>query len=375
MNQLTAIIFRKWFYALATVLVSSALAFPFALLVMVTPAYAGGEHQLLKLAQLKLEGGATLPDAMVSYVTHGTLNADKSNAILLPSFYAGDHHGYDFLIGTDKALDPKNYFIIVTDMFANGLSSSPSNTSPPHDGPNFPEVSTRDNVNASYRLVTEKFGIKHLKAIIGSSMGAQQAYQWAVSYPDFMDGIVAYCGTAKEYPHGIVRLEGFKSALMADIAFDGGNYKKPPIKGLKAGARHWAGWGFSQEWYRRELYNQFGHKTVEDHLLKFWEPFFGSMDANNLISQAVTWQKNNVGNTAGIGGDHEKALRSIKARVLSMPSQTDLYFPPQYSEYEATQLTNVTLVPIPSIWGHIAGLGINTPDSEFLNQKIKEFLK
>ena len=375
MNQLATIIFRKWFYALAMFLVSSALAFPLALLVMATPAYAGGEHQLLKLGQLKLEGGATLPDAMVSYVTHGTLNADKSNAILLLSFYAGDHHGYDFLIGTDKALDPKNYFIIVTDMFANGLSSSPSNTSPPHDGPNFPEISTRDNVNASYRLVTEKFGIKHLKAIIGFSMGAQQAYQWAVSYPDFMDGIVAYCGTAKEYPHGVVRLEGFKSALMADIAFDGGNYKKPPIKGLKAGARHWAGWGFSQEWYRRELYNQFGHKSVEDHLLKFWEPFFGSMDANNLISQAVTWQKNNVGNTAGIDGDHEKALRSIKARVLSMPSQTDLYFPPQYSEYEATQLTNVTLVPIPSIWGHIAGLGINTPDSEFLNQKIKAFLK
>lgn len=375
MNQLATIIFRKWFYALAMFLVSSALAFPLALLVMATPAYAGGEHQLLKLGQLKLEGGATLPEAMVSYVTHGTLNADKSNAILLLSFYAGDHHGYDFLIGTDKALDPKNYFIIVTDMFANGLSSSPSNTSPPHDGPNFPEISTRDNVNASYRLVTEKFGIKHLKAIIGFSMGAQQAYQWAVSYPDFMDGIVAYCGTAKEYPHGVVRLEGFKSALMADIAFDGGNYKKPPIKGLKAGARHWAGWGFSQEWYRRELYKQFGHQTVEDHLLKFWEPFFGSMDANNLISQAVTWQKNNVGNTAGIDGDHEKALRSIKARVLSMPSQTDLYFPPQYSEYEATQLTNVILVPIPSIWGHIAGLGINTPDSEFLNQKIKAFLK
>ena len=111
MNPLAAIIFRKWFYALATFLVSSALAFPLALLVMATQAYAGGEHQLLKLGQLKLEGGATLSDAMVSYVTHGTLNADKSNAILLPSFYAGDHHGYDFLIGTDKALDPKNYFI------------------------------------------------------------------------------------------------------------------------------------------------------------------------------------------------------------------------------------------------------------------------
>ena len=375
MKSLASVNFRKLLCTRSTLFVSSLLALSLALLLLTTPAYAGGDHQILNLGSIELEAGTTLPNAKLSYVTHGALNADKSNAVLLASFYAGDHHGYDFLIGPGKALDPKQYFIIVADIFANGLSSSPSNTPSPHNGPNFPEISTRDNVKASHRLVTEKFGIKHLKAIIGFSMGAQQAFQWAVSHPDFADAIVAYCGSAKEYPHGIVRLEGFKSALMADNAFEEGNYKTPPAKGLKASARHWAGWGFSQEWYRRELYNNFGHKTVEDHLQKFWEPFFGSMDANNLISQALTWQKNNVGNTAGFNGDYEKALRSIKARVLSMPSQTDLYFPAQYAEHEATYIANATLVQIPSIWGHIAGLGINAPDSEFINQKIKEFLK
>ena len=337
-------------------------------------AIAGGDHQRFSLGDIQLEGGGSLPNAHLSYITHGTLNSGKSNAILVPSFYAGDHHGYDFLIGAGKALDPEHTFVIVTDMFANGLSSSPSNTPPPFAGPNFPEISTRDNVKAGYRLVTEKFGITHLKAVVGFSMGAQQAFQCAVSYPDLMDAIVAFCGSAKEYPHGVVRLEGFKSAVMADAAFEGGNYKTPPLKGLKAGGRHWAGWGLSQEWYRRELYKQFGHQTAEDHLQKFWEPFFGAMDANNLISQAVTWQKNSVGNTPGFDGNLEKALRSIKARVLSMPSRTDLYFPPQYAEYEATLIPRVKLVEIPSILGHIAGGGINAEDNDFLNRTIKAFL-
>lgn len=353
----------------------ATLAVPLVLLATGSEAYAGGEHQILNLRNFALEGGMTLPNAKLSYVTRGTLNADKNNAILVPSFYAGDHHGYDFLIGEGKALDPRTYFFIAMDMFGNGQSSSPSNTPAPFNGPNFPEVSTRDNVKAGYRLVTEQFGIKHLKAVIGFSMGAQQAFQWAVSYPAFMDVIVPYCGTAKEYPHGIVRLEGFKSAIMADAAFEGGNYEKPPLKGLKAAGRHWAGWGFSQEWYRRELYRQLGHQSIEDHLRDYWEAFFASKDANNLITQAVTWQRNNVGNTPGFNGDHEKALRSIKARVLYMPCQTDLYFPPQYAEFEAAYIRNVKLVSIPSVWGHSAGLGINAADNEFLNQTIKDFLK
>jgi homoserine O-acetyltransferase/O-succinyltransferase len=337
--------------------------------------YAGGQHQVFDLGDFAIESGATLPDAKLSFVTHGALNADKSNAVLLSSFYAGDHHGYDFLIGPGKALDPAKYFIVVIDMFGNGHSSSPSNTPAPFAGPAFPEISTRDNVTAGYRLVTEQFGIRHLKAVIGFSMGAQQAFQWAVSHPDFMGSIVPYCGSAKEYPHGVARLEGFKSAVMADAGFQDGQYTIPPVKGLKAGGRHWAAWGFSQEWYRLELYKQFGHASVEDHLQKFWEAFFGSQDANNLLTQAVTWQKNDVGNTRGFNGDYRKALRSIKARVLYMPCQTDLYFPPQYAELEASFIANVRLVPIPSIWGHIAGLGINETDNAFLNRTISDFLK
>lgn len=336
---------------------------------------AGGEHKVFDLGDFPLESGTTLTNARLSFVTHGTLNAQRSNAVLVPSAYAGDHHGYDFLIGPGKALDPAKYFIIATDMFGNGLSSSPSNTPAPFAGPDFPRVSVRDNVRATHRLVSERFGIKKLQAVVGFSMGAQQALQWAVSHPDAVEAIVPYCGSAREYPHGVVRLEGFKSAIMADAAFEDGRYKSPPLKGLRASGRHWAAWGFSQEWYRQELYRGFGHQSVEEHLRNFWEAFFSAQDANNLIAQAVTWQGNNVGDTPGFGGDLEKALRSIKARVLSMPCQTDLYFPPQYAESEARHLSNVRLKSIPSIWGHIAGLGINPADNAFIDAAIRDWLK
>ncbi|MBU25709.1 MAG: hypothetical protein CMD99_06735 [Gammaproteobacteria bacterium] len=116
---------------------------------------AGGGHKIFNLGDFDLENGIILPDAKLSYVTHGKLNKKKDNLILVPSAYLGDHHGFDFLIKEGKALDPAKYFIVATDMFQNGLSSSPSNTPEPFNGPNFPLIDTRDNVKAGYRLVTE----------------------------------------------------------------------------------------------------------------------------------------------------------------------------------------------------------------------------
>jgi homoserine O-acetyltransferase len=208
--------------------------------------FAHDDHDIFDLGNFKLESGEILPNAKLSYVTHGKLNKNRDNLILVPSAYLGDHHGFDYLIEPGKALDPDKYFIVATDMFQNGLSSSPSNTEAPFNGPNFPLISIRDNVYAGYRLITEVFKVKKIKGVVGFSMGAQHAFQWGVSYPNFMEKIVGIAGSAVEYPHGKVRLEGFISAIKADLSFDNGHYNLQPEKGLRAGGTHWASWGWSQ---------------------------------------------------------------------------------------------------------------------------------
>ena len=328
------------------------------------------------IPNFRTESGATLPQARVVYGTYGRLNAARDNAILLPSHYMADHHGYEWLIGPGKALDTAKVFLVATELFGNGHSSSPSNTPEPFHGPRFPVMTIRDNVEAVHQLLAQDLKITHLRAIIGFSMGAQQAFQWAVSYPAFADRIVATSGTAKTYPHGIVRLEGQIAALTADAAFKDGDYTAPPTKGIEAFATVWTAWLYSQEWWRRELWKADAKPgtTFEQVLHEYRTNFIPGGDANDLILQMRTWEANNVGNTPGFGGDVEKALRSIKAPILYMPSETDLYFPLTDARYEAAFIPGVVLKPIPSLWGHTAGAAPNPADAKFLNDNIRAFL-
>ena len=333
------------------------------------------KHEFI-IANFKTESGVVLPQARIVYGTYGTLNAAKDNAVLLPSHYMADFHGYEWLIGPDKALDPSTLFLVATELFGNGNSSSPSNTPEPFHGPRFPVMTIRDNVEAVHKLLVEELKITHLRAIVGFSMGAQQAFQWAVSNPTFADRIVATAGTAKCYPHGVVRLEGQIAALTTDPEFENGDYKAQPKKGLEAFGVVWTAWLFSQEWWRRELWREDAKlgKTFDDVLHEFRTNFIPGADANNLILQMRTWEKHDVGTTPGFGGDVERALKSIKAPLLYMPSETDLYFPIGDARYEAAFIPGVSLVPIPSLWGHTAGAGSSPVDAKFLNETIAKFL-
>jgi homoserine O-acetyltransferase/O-succinyltransferase len=335
-----------------------------------------GERHEFVIANFKTEGGATLPRAVIVYGTYGHLNAARDNAVLLPSHYMADFHGYEWLMGPQRALDPSKLFLVTTEMFGNGHSSSPSNTPEPFHGPRFPVTTIRDNVEAVHRLLTEELKITHVRAIIGFSMGAEQAFQWGVSYPDVADRIVATSGTAKCYPHGVVRLEGQIAALTADAAFQNGDYTSPPTKGLEAFAMVWTGWLFSQEWWRKELWRTDAPSgaTFDSVVHEFRTNFIPGADANDLILQMRAWEKHDVGTTPGFNGDVEKALRSIKVPVLYMPSETDLYFPVGDARYEAAFIPHVTLAPIPSLWGHTAGAASNPADAKFLNDTIGKFI-
>ena len=334
------------------------------------------DYKIYQLNNFVLQHGSTLKQAKIAYQTYGQLNADRSNAIVYPTWYSGRHWENEWLIGAGKALDPDRYFIIVPNMLGNGLSLSPSNTPEPFNGMHFPKITIYDQVRAQHQLVTQHFGIETLVAVVGWSMGAAQSFQWAVSYPDMVQRIFPFCGSARTSEHNIVFLEAVKVAITADAAFLQGEYTEQPKKGLRAAARVYAGWGFSQSFYWQQLYKKMGYGSLEDFLVGFWEGFFlDGRDANNLLTMLWTWQNSNVGNTPGFNGNHEAALASIRAKAIVMPAERDLYFPVDDEKYEVSFMQNAELRVIPGIWGHFAGAGINEEDTAFIDAALRELLE
>ena len=340
------------------------------------PVTPKGDEHVFTARNFVTESGTVLPEAKVMFGTYGRLNAAKDNVVLVPSHYMADWHGYEWLIGKDLALDPDRYFIVATEMFGNGRSSSPSNTAEPFHGPRFPVTTIRDNVEIVRQLLAQTYGVTHVRAVIGFSMGAQQVFQWGVSHPDFADRLVATAGTARTYGHGIVRLESRIAAIEADPVYAGGDYKTPPEKGIEAFNLVWTGWLYSQEWWRKELWREGAPADVTfDKVVRMYRTrFIPGADANDLILQMRAWQRHDVGTTPGFNGDTQKALGSIKAPLLYMPGATDLYFPVEDARYEAAFIPHATLKPIPSLWGHPAGAGAGPGDGKFLNDAIKDFL-
>ncbi len=333
------------------------------------------DYEVFDLGDVVLQRGATLRDAKLAYKTYGTLNEEKSNAIVYPTWYSGRHWENEWLIGEGMALDPNEYFIIVPNMLGNGLSSSPSNTPPTSDKAGFPNVTVYDNVSVQHKLVTELFGIERLALVTGWSMGAGQTYQWAVSYPEMVPKMAPFCGSAKTSEHNIVFLEGVKAALTADSAWNVGWYDEQPTRGLRAAARVYAGWGFSQAFYWDRVYEELGFSSLEDFLVGFWEGFFlDNRDANNLLTMLWTWQNGDIGKTPGMSGDYEEALGSIEAKAIVMPAEKDLYFPPEDEEYAVGRMKNAELRVIPGVWGHFAGGGLNKEDIQFIDGALKELL-
>jgi len=334
------------------------------------------DYELFELGDLKLQRGGTLRNAKLAYVTYGTLNAEKSNVVVFPTWFAGSHRDNEWLIGAGKALDPEKYFIIVPNLFGNGLSSSPSNTPAPFDGPRFPNVTLADNVHAQRRLLTEKFGIQRVRLVTGSSMGAMQTFHWAALYPDLVDAIAPFVGAAKCSRHNAVFIEGLKAALTLDPDFKDGWYTTSPKRGLRTMGRIYAGWAFSQSFYRNELdIKTLGFSSLEDFIVGFWEGAFLGADANNLLAMLWTWQNGDISDNDLYNGDMRRALGAITAKAFVMPGQTDLYFTVEDCEAEVRFMPRAELVTIPSIWGHFAGgPGTNPEDAKFINDKITELL-
>jgi homoserine O-acetyltransferase/O-succinyltransferase len=330
--------------------------------------------RLFEAGDVVLQCGITLTGARVVYATYGQLNAARDNAVVFPTRFGGSHEDNGYLIGEGAALDPARYFIVVPNLLGNGVSSSPSNTPGTLGQGRFPRTTIYDNVLLQHRLVTEVLGIERVELVVGWSMGGQQAYQWAALYPELVRRLAVICGAARTTSHTYVFLEGMRAALSADPELRDGDYVQPPLRGLRAIGRAWAGWAVSQAFYRERLYLEQGYASLEDYLVRYWEGLYLARDANNLLSMIATWQGADVSANPVFGGDYERAMRAIGAQALIMPCRTDLYFPPEDSELEVSLLHDAELRVIPSIWGHYAGGGKDPEDLRFVSQAVRELL-
>lgn len=312
------------------------------------------DYEKYELGTVSLLSGEKLDSAFLIYKTYGKLNKNKDNVVVLPTFYTGSHQRNEGFFGIGRAINPEKHFVVSINMFGNGFSSSPSNTPAPQDGPRFPHISLWDNIACQYKLLTEYLGIDRIALVTGWSMAGCQAYQWASQYPDFVDAILPFCASAKTSTHNYVFLEGVRAALCADQNWNNGDYDSPPVDGLKAFARVYAGWAFSQTFYRDSLFQEIGYETIEDLLIDWENEHVENWDANNLLAKLATWQASDISVGPLYNGNFKMALKAIRAKTILMPCTQDLYFPPEDNAVEASYIMNAELRPFDSPFGHCA---------------------
>jgi homoserine O-acetyltransferase len=331
------------------------------------------DAQTFELGPFRLQRGMTVPNAKLVYRTYGTLAADRSNVVLYPTSYGAQHGDTEWLIAPDRILDPSRWFVIIPNMFTNGLSTSPSNLGEPFGHGRFPEFTHWDNVHAQKRLLEEVFGVERIALAYGWSMGGQQALHWGAIFPDRVARICAVCTSARTSVHNKVFIDGVRATLTADAAWRGTHFDGRPVTGLRAMGRVYAGWAMSQAFYRERLYEQAGFSDLEDWLVRSWEANFLRRDGDDLLASFRTWELSDISDNEIYRGDLDAALSAVTAKAMIMPSRTDLYFTPEDSEAETAKMPNAEFRPIESIWGHRAGNPALSPeDMRFIRKAVDD---
>lgn len=319
--------------------------------------------ELFALGDVRLDCGQTIPDAQLGFLRIGELNAERSNLVLVPTSYGARPEDLAWLAG--PVLDPQRMCIVIAGQFGNGVSSSPS-----HGGMGLAEqgwvVSHADNVAAQRRLLQEQFGVSRLPLIYGWSMGAQQAYQWAVSHPDWVERICCVCGTARTSPHNRLFLLSLRQALTADPHWTGSGFSGVPEQGLRTYALIYASWAASQPFFRG-----IAEASVEEHVEQHWLPAYRRHDPRDLIAMLDTWLANDV---AG-GGDLEGTLAGIRARAAVVACDRDLYFTVEDMAAEAAAIPGAELHVLASLLGHRAGNPRSSvPEQQQLRRIVDQLL-
>ena len=318
--------------------------------------------ELFALGDWPLRCGHTIPGAQISYLQIGELNADRSNLVLIPTSYGARPADLAWLAG--PVLDPQRWCIVIAGAFGNGASSSPS-----HGAMGLAEqgwvVQHADNVAAQRQLLEQHFGVSRIPLIYGWSMGAQQAYQWAVSHPEQVERICCLCGTARTSPHNRLFLLSLRQALTADPHWTGSGFSGDPEQGLRTYALIYASWAASQPWFRT-----IAEASVEQHVEECWLPAYRRHDPRDLIAMLDTWLAHDL----APDGDLAAALATIEARAAVVACNRDLYFTVDDMAADAAAIPGAQLHVLDSLLGHRAGNPHSNPSEQQALRRIVDQL-
>ncbi len=278
----------------------------------------------------RLENGEVLPELRLAHVTHGRLAPDGRNAVLLTHGYTSSHHmvesgdgaaeGYwGGLVGPGKAIDTDRFFVVSSNMLGSSYGSTGPASIDPRSGrpwgPRFPDISLADIVGAQ-RAMLGSLGVTRLAAVAGPSYGGFQAFQWAVSFPGFVDGIVPAISSPRS-PGGRDSLDQLVAFLASDPGWNGGDYYAsggilPTLARLRVETLKL--YGIEEQLAASHPDKAAREAEIQRRALDWARGF----DANALV----------VLRRANIRFDVEPLLGRIRARVLYVLSRTDRIFPP-----------------------------------------------
>ena len=306
---------------------------------------ADGDLRLASLGDFKLENGSAIRDCRIGYRTLGTLNGDRSNAVLFPTWFTGTSEQLKENAGPGKLVDTSRYYVILVDALANGVSSSPSN-SKAQPRMRFPQVTIRDMVRSQYRLATEVLKLPKLRAVLGISMGGMQTFQWMVSYPDFVERAVPIVGSPKLTVYDLLLWRAELEATQADPAWRKGEYRQQPAAAARA-ATYLQGLALETPDYRVRQTPPDGVDAYFAELLKGTLKF----DANDRIRQLEAMLGQDV--SKAFDGRMEKAAQAVRARVLVLVDLHDHMVNPNPA-LEFARLLKARTVELESDCGHLA---------------------
>src|SRR5260370_9209123 len=266
------------------------------------------------LGTSRSKSGAVIRDCRIGYHTLGKLNDDKSNAVLWPTWFTGSSEQLAPLVGPDGYVDSSRFFVILVDALGNGVSSSPSNSSvqPRMD---FPVFTIGDMVNTQHRLLTEKLGINHLRAVMGISMGGMQTFQWIVSYPEFMDKAVAIVGSPPLTAYDLLLWRSEQSAIEEDKDWTVGNLSTKLRLDTVAEIHNLA---LTTPSYRVRATAAAKFPEFLDGIDKDGRT---REDANDWLRQLKAMMTHNI--AAPFGDSLEGAARQVKAKLMGVAATQD----------------------------------------------------